>query len=179
MFEIGPMFVAFLSLKFSVSLHKEEDFQLKRHPPPKKKVVLKTGPIMLRNILKVTWTGFEHNLGPDFNTYLFALFLLKPPFYRFSANMQMLTTHQKTLFVSTPVLIALVKMSFFVLFFHVWGFSEFPILGEMFLIGGQESRNTKFQSKQSKKQQENKMQITRKSNLMIQNRTRQQAETDK
>ena len=52
-----------------------------------------------------------------------------------SAKHAKLKTHQKdkkTLFVSTPVLTALVKMSVF-LYFSFWGFSEFPVFRETFL----------------------------------------------
>ena len=48
--------------------------------------------------------------------------------------MQKLKKHKKekkTLFVSTPVLTALVKMSFFV-HFSFLGFLQFPIFSEMF-----------------------------------------------
>ena len=85
-----------------------------------KTFVLKTGPVLLRNII-----------GPVFNTtsdqlltqhFLFCLFFLAcflaetPTLMVFQQNMQSLKQHKKetkTLFVSTPVLTALVKMSVF------------------------------------------------------------------
>ena len=53
-------------LKISFSLQKEDDFSKSKAPPPPKKndpkVVLKTGPILLRNILgpilTQPWTNF-------------------------------------------------------------------------------------------------------------------------
>ena len=60
--------------------------------------------------------------------------------------MQNLKKHKKekkTLFVSTPVLTPLVKMSFFV-HFSFLGFLQFPNFSEMFLIGSQNSKNYKI-----------------------------------
>ena len=109
--------------------------------------MLKTGPVLLRNML-----GPAFNAGPVFNASLdqflklgffvffcvFFLFFLAeiPIFIVFSAKMQNLKKHKKekhTLFVSTPVLTALVKMSvFFFLHFSFLFFLQFPIFSEMF-----------------------------------------------
>ena len=61
--------------------------------------------------------------------------------------MQNLKKHKKTLFVRKIVLTALVNMSVFFsafLIFAVFGISSF-FFSEMFLIGFQKSKNTKYQ----------------------------------
>ena len=94
-------------------------------------------------------------------------------------NLKKHKKEKKTLFVSTPVLTALVKMSFFSAFLILFFFAISKI-SEMFLIGSQNS-NTKYESNKNKKQkqQENKIQSKKKTNMMIQNKTRQQAEKTK
>ena len=60
--------------------------------------------------------------------------------------MQNLKKHKKekkTLFVSTPVLTALVKMSFFCAFFILGFFAISNFFRDVFLIGSQNSKNYK------------------------------------
>ena len=107
-----------------------------------------------------------------------------PCFYSvFSKNAKFKETQKrkKRLFVSTPVLTALVKMSFFCAFFIFGFFCNFQFFQKCFLIGSQNSKNTKYESNKNQKQQEeeNKIQSKNKSNMMIQNKRRQQAEKEK
>ena len=94
--------------------------------------------------------------------------------------MQHLKKHKKektTLFVNTTVLTALVKMSIF-LHFSFLLFWEFPFFQRCFLIGFQKSKkNNKIPKQQKQKTTtiENKTQWKKKGNIMIQNKTRQQA----
>ena len=83
--------------------------------------------------------------------------------------------------MNTPVLTVLVKMSvFFFCIFHFGGFSEFPTLWEMLLIGSQNSKHNK-----TPKQEKLKTATTRKQDakekycIVIQNKIRQQTETQK
>ena len=76
----------------------------------------------------------------------FCYFLAEAPiFIVFSAKMQNLNKHKKenTLFVNTPVLTVLVKMSAFSAFF-IFAILEFPCFSEMFLIGFQKLKNNKI-----------------------------------
>ena len=127
----GPIFLFFLFflfLKISFSLQKEEDFSKKEEKQKKKQttfLALKTGPILLRNIL-----GPVFNASLDqfltlgflffFLVFFFFFFWLKPLFFIVfsakNAKFEETQKRKKTLFVSTPVLTALVKMSFFVHF---------------------------------------------------------------
>ena len=71
---------------------------------------------------------------------------------------------KKTLFVNTPVLTVLVKVSVFFLHFSFLPFLEFPCFSEMFLIGFQKSNNNKIwkqqqERKTSKTKIKNKTQI--------------------
>ena len=60
--------------------------------------------------------------------------------------------------------------------FSFWGVSEFPIFREMFLIGGQISKNNGI-PKQKKQRNNKKIRCKTKENLiLIQNKARQQAE---
>ena len=113
---------------------------------PKQFYGLKTGPILLCNIL-----------GPVFNLYL-DQFSTHTIWYLFCWNhyiysdfskackIQRHTKRKTALFLNTPVLIALVKMSVFFLHFHFGGSSEFPNFREIFWIGSQKSKMTKYQS---------------------------------
>ena len=57
-----------------------------------------------------------------------------------------------TLFVNTPVLTVLVKMSvFFSCIFDFCCFLDFPCFSEMFLIGFQNSKNNKIWKQQKQK----------------------------
>ena len=81
--------------------------------------------------------------------------------------------------MSTPVLTALVKTSvFFSAFFMFVFFAISKIFRDVFLIGFKKSKNNKIPKQQKQKPTtiENKMQNKYKSNLMIQNKTRKQAE---
>ena len=142
---------------------------------------LKTGPIMLRNILGPV---FNFNLD-QFLTLEFCYFLVfwggaeTPIFYSVvSKKCKIERNTKKTLFVNTPVLTVLVKMSVFFCIFDFCCFLEFPCFSEMFLIGFQKFKNKKNESNKNKtrQQQENKMQSKNKSKIMIQKTTRQQAE---
>ena len=86
---------------------------------------------------------------------------------------------KKTLFVNTPVLTVLVKMS--VLFLHFWFllFLEFPCFSEMFLIGFQNSKNHKIW-KQQKNTNNKKTRCKAKTNPRLWfKKARQQAENKK
>ena len=89
--------------------------------------------------------------------------------------------HQKALFVSTCANCSCQNVRFF-LHFSFLLFCNFQNLRD-FLIGNQKSKIIKYQKYQSnknkKQQQENKMQSKNTSNIMIQNKTRQQAEKQK
>ena len=124
-------FFVFLFLKISFSLQKEEDFSKtwrkrnKQYPS----LALKIGPILLRNILGPVFTAsLDQFLTLGFFLFLFVFFFClaeTPYFLVFSAkNTKFKETQKrkKTLFVSTPVLSALVKMSFFFCIFHSWFF---------------------------------------------------------
>ena len=80
--------------------------------------------------------------------------------------MQNLKKHEKdkkTLFVSTPVLIALVKMSFF-LHFSFLGLLQFPIFSEMFFDRfqkPQKSKNNKIPKQQKQKSNNNRKQYAK------------------
>ena len=58
------------------------------------------------------------------------------------------------------------------------GFWEFPIFKSVFLIGSQKSKINKI-PKNTNKSQQKKMQSKNKSNIMIQNKTREYAEQNK
>ena len=76
--------------------------------------------------------------------------------------MQNLKKHQKekkTLFVSTPVLTALVKMSFFVHFSFLVFFLQFPIISEMFF--DRKPKFKKLQNMKTTKTKNNKKKKTR------------------
>ena len=119
-------------LFFSFHLQKEEDFSKKKEGKETQKkttfLALKTGPGLLRNILGPVFNASLDQfltLGFLFFFVLFFFFLAETPiFIVFQQQMQNLKKHKKeikTLFVSTPVLTALVKMSFFCAFF-IFGF---------------------------------------------------------
>ena len=86
---------------------------------------------------------------------------------------------KKTLFVNTPVLNVLVKMSFFSAFliFAVFRISMF--FRDVFDVSKIQKNKIWKQQKQKKQQQENKMLSKKKWNVMIQNNTRQQADKQK
>ena len=90
---------------------------------------------------------------------------------------------QNTLFMNTPVLIVLVKMSvFFFCIFHFCCFWNFHVFQRCLLIGFQKSKNKKIWKQQNQKNNKNKKTICKaKPNLrfLIQNKTRQQAEKQK
>ena len=58
----GPICLIFLFLRISFTLQKEQDFF--KYKSKNEKVVLKTGPILLRNMLGPV---LKHNLGPILN----------------------------------------------------------------------------------------------------------------
>ena len=103
---------------------------------------LKTGPIMLRSILGPVFNfNLDQFLTLDFflcffvflggwNPYFYSVFSKKCKIERNTKN------KKKTLFVNTPVLTVLVKMSVFSAFLNLL-FLEFPCFSEMFLIGFQ------------------------------------------
>ena len=142
--------------------------------------VLKTSPTCcatyLDQFLTYTWTIF--------NTFSFLILPCLAEitiFIAFSAKLKIKRQTKKskeTLFVNTPVLTALVKMSGF-LHFSFLGFSEFPSYWEMFLTSSQTSKNNKIpkQNKRTTTRQDYAKQ--KKSNMVIQTRTRQQAEKQK
>ena len=98
----GPFFFVFLFSKISFSLQKEEDFekQAKKKQQKKQFLKLKTGPIMLRNILGPV---FNFNLD-QFLTLEFCYFFFfwggggaeTPIFIVFSAKNAKLKETQKT-----------------------------------------------------------------------------------
>ena len=99
----------------------------------------------------------------------------------FSKNAKLKETQKKrkkTLFVNTPVLTVLVKMSVFFCIFHFCCFWNFHVFQRCFLIGFQKSKITKYESNKTKTTttRRNKMQSKNKSKIMIQNKARQQAE---
>ena len=84
-----------------------------------------------------------------------------PIFIVFSAKMQNLKKHKKekkTLFVSTPVLTALVKMSFFCAFF-IFGFFAISNFSEMFFDRWPKFK--KLQNMKATKTKNNKKKKTR------------------
>ena len=123
-------------------------------------LALKTGPILLRNILGPVFNAsLDQFLTLGFFVFCLCFLLLKPLFYSvFSKKNQILKKHKKekkkTLFVSTPVLTALVKMSFF-LFFFIFGFflCNFQIFPRWILIDSQNSKNTRYEINKNKKQE--------------------------
>ena len=134
--ETGHVFPFFFFIFKNRILPAERRGSLKNKQKQPKKThcyKLKTGPIMLRNIL-----GPVFNLYLDqFLTYKFVIFCffcflggLKPYFYSvFSKNAKFKETQKrkKTLFVNTSVLTALVKVSVFSAFliFAVYSISVF------------------------------------------------------
>ena len=136
------MFVvfAFLFLKISFSLQKKEEFWKQKQAKQQQNLKLKAGPIMLRNILGRI---FNFNLDQFLTleccyVFLFFCFFLwaeTPIFIVFSAKLAKLKeiqkTKKKTLFVNTPVLTVLVKMSVFFCIFDFCCFWNF-LFSEMF-----------------------------------------------
>ena len=127
-----------------------------------------------------TWTNFQHNLGPILKlntTFLhFCVSCLNHYFYSVSA--QFLKRHQeeKKLFVSTPVLTALVKMLFF-----CWGggFGNSSFWRDVFLIDSK-NKLTKYQSKKTNKNTTIKQETKyTKIWLCVAKQKRQQTETTK
>ena len=100
---------------------------------------LKSGPIMLRNIIGPLFNfNLDHFLTLEFCFFFFffAFFWLKPLFYSvFSKKCKLKETQKgkKTLFVNTTVLTALVKMSvFFFCIFDFCCFSNFHVFQRCF-----------------------------------------------
>ena len=132
MLKIGPLFV-FVFLKSSFSLQKEEEKSNQKKDP---KVVLKIGPLCCATYV-----------GPVFNTTLdqflttFLCFRAETPILLcFRQTCKLWRNTKKTLFVSTSVLFALVKMSCFSAFSC---FLQYHFCWEMFLIGSQKSKESK------------------------------------
>ena len=116
---------------------------------------LKTGPIMLRNIL-----GPVFNLYLDqFLTYIFFFlffFVLKPLFYSvFSKNTKFKETQKKKKHTICEHNCANCSCSS-VLFsaFFIFAVFSISVFLKMFLFGFPKSKNTKNQSKQNKKQEQ-------------------------
>ena len=89
----------------------------------------------------------------------------------------------KTLFLSPPVLIALVKMSVFLFLHFIFGvFGISNVLSEVLLIGSQNRKITeknKAPKTKNKRKLKNNLQLMSKSSLVFQNKRKQQAETTK
>ena len=158
-------------MKISFSLRKKRMFQKEQNY---QKVAFKNGPICCSMLI----------LGPVFNTTIFAcLFCVccwNHYFVVFAAKHANLKDTQKTLFVSTLVLTALVKPSIFLHFSYleIW---ESTIIREVLFMGSQTTNNNKLptQTTNKKNNKKTRCKSKRKSNLVIQNQTRQQAETKK
>ena len=140
-------------MKISFSLQKEDDSSKKRRKRNKKTTLLalKTGPILLRNMLGPVFNAsLDQFLTLGFFLFFLCYFLFfaeTPIFIVFQQEMQNLKKHKKekkTPFVSTPVQTALVKMCFFMHFSFLVFFLQFPNLSEMFLIGSQNSKEYKI-----------------------------------
>ena len=177
----GPFFV-FLFWKFYSPCRKKRIFEKQAKQQQKKTqfLKLKTGPIMLRNILGPVFNfNLDQFLTLDF--FVFSGGGAETPFLVFSAKMQNWKKHKKpkkdTICEHTCANCSCQNVRFFL---HFWFllFLEFPCFSEMFLIDFQNSKNNNIWSNKNKKQQqqENKIQCKNESKVMIQKTTRQQAE---
>ena len=175
-FKSGPIFALFKVKKWSnfFVFFFVFIFQQSRSPCRKKRIFekqakkttkktqflkLKSGPIMLRNIIGPLFNfNLDHFLTLEFCYFFWFFFLgggLNPYFYSvFSKNAKLKETQKrkKTLLVNTTVLTALVKMSvFFFCIFHFCCFSNFHFFQRCFLTGFQKSKNNKIAKQEEQK----------------------------
>ena len=155
----GPIFLfffVFLFLKISFSLQKEEDFSKKRRKTNKKKktfLALKTGPILLRNILGPVFNAsLDQFLTLGFLFFFVFFFFLgggaeTPIFIVFSAKNAKFKETQKrkkdTICEHTCANCSCQNVLFLCIF-HFWVFCNFQFFQRCFLIGSQNSKNYKI-----------------------------------
>ena len=182
-------FFVFLVLKISFSLQKEI-FQKKKKKKQKQDpfLALKTGPILLHNILGPVFNASLDQFLTLVFVFLFLFFVCfffgwNPYFYSvFSKNAKFKETQKRKKDTICEHNCANCScQNVFSCIFHFCYFWKFHFFRDVFdwFPKIKKWQNTKARKRKQKQQQESKMQNKNKSNLMIRNKTRQQAEKRK